>query len=119
MAPPERLQNQNQFKNNERITIVDKEYLESVNLGKGKSGKQQLLRHLDGKRLTRNEAIKAKCYDCDGMGDSGSCDLDKCALFPYSPYKGRPVPKDPAHRAKGQAFYRAVCSENETQEASS
>jgi hypothetical protein len=84
---------------------VDEQLLQSVRLSKNKSGKSQLLKHLDGKRLTRSEAIKAKCYDCDGMGDSGSCDLASCSLFPYSPYKGRQAAKNPAHRARRASSY--------------
>ena len=66
---------------------MDQEILESAKSGKMRSGKTQLLKYLKGGRLTRQEAIKAKCYDCDGMGDSGECSLEHCSLYPYSPFK--------------------------------
>ena len=84
---------------------MDDQFLQSVKLGKSKIGKVQLLKHLNGVRLTQREAIKAKCYDCDGMGDSGCCDMTTCSLFPYSPYAGKQPPKDVTHRAKGSRFY--------------
>ena len=61
--------------------------LESCKTGKSRAGKTQLLKYLKGGRLTRQEAIKAKCYDCDGMGDAGECVIENCSLYPYSPFK--------------------------------
>jgi len=66
---------------------MDQEILESAKSGKMRSGKTQLLKYLKGGRLTRQEAIKAKCYDCDGMGDTGECGLEHCSLYPYSSFK--------------------------------
>ena len=63
------------------------EYIREAMNGKSRSGKTQLLKYLRGSRITRQESIKAKCFDCDGMGDSGECDLEHCALYPYSPFK--------------------------------
>lgn len=60
--------------------------LESAKSGKMRAGKNQLIKYLKGDRLTRGQAIKAKCYDCNGMGDSGECDIDTCSLFPYSQF---------------------------------
>lgn len=65
------------------------DFLSSAKAGKKRQGKKQLVAYLEGKVLTRQAAIKAKCYDCDGMGDTGECDLRHCALFPYSPYGGK------------------------------
>lgn len=61
--------------------------MRSAEKGKGRCGKSQYIKYLKGKRLTRSASIKAKCYECDGMGESGKCDMDDCSLFPYSPYK--------------------------------
>jgi hypothetical protein len=60
---------------------------DSAKHGKMRIGKTQLLKYLSGRRLTRQEAIKAKCYDCDGMGETGECDMEECSLYPYSPYQ--------------------------------
>lgn len=61
--------------------------LKSAELGTSRAGKNTLIKHLKGERITRQQAIRAKCYDCNGMGEQGECDIKTCALFPYSPYK--------------------------------
>jgi hypothetical protein len=63
------------------------EILESVKSGTKRAGKTDLFNYLNGKRLTQRQAIRAKCYDCDGMGDTGDCDIKDCSLYPYSPFK--------------------------------
>jgi hypothetical protein len=63
------------------------ELLDSAISGKSRAGKAQLLKYLNGGKLTRQGAIKAKCYDCDGMGESGECDISNCSLYPFSPYR--------------------------------
>ena len=60
--------------------------LESAKSGRRKMGRTFLIRHLEGERLTQQQAIRAKCYDCDGMGETGECDLKECPLYPYSPF---------------------------------
>ncbi len=52
-------------------------------------GRSELLRHLQGGKITRAEAIFAKCYDCMGNYADGlmDCEIDYCALYPYFPYK--------------------------------
>jgi hypothetical protein len=73
--------------------------LESARSGKAAAGKKDLLNHLAGKRLTQRQAIKAKCFDCNGMGESRECDIDTCSLLPYSPY----LMKNRVARAKNKA----------------
>ena len=51
-------------------------------------GKSELIKYLKGKSLTRAEAIKAKCYECncgytDGKND---CGIIACPLYGYMPY---------------------------------
>lgn len=62
-------------------------------------GKTQMLRHLDGIKLTRNQAITAKCFDCMGMFIDGrlDCKMPNCPLFPFRSYKDslKPVIKPP------------------------
>ena len=53
--------------------------------GKTAKGKKELLKHLDGGRLTPKQAILAKCYDClcymvDGRQD---CKMPSCCLYPF------------------------------------
>lgn len=51
-------------------------------------GRNELLRHLDGKRLTQRQAIKAKCYECCGYYADGKndCVIPDCPLYPLMPY---------------------------------
>lgn len=74
----------------------DNKLLKSAKTGTRRAGRKDLIEYLSGKRLTRHKAIQAKCYDCDGMGESGLCDIDTCSLFPYSPYSS-PQEKETNH----------------------
>ena len=55
-----------------------------------KYGKAFLLKHLKGEKLTRDKAIKAKCYECMGYFVDGlhDCKVLSCLLYPYMPFKG-------------------------------
>ena len=57
--------------------------------GKSAQGKKELLKHLDGKKLTLRQAVAAKCYDCGGYYQDGKidCDLISCPLHPFMPYR--------------------------------
>lgn len=57
-------------------------------------GLTMLRRRANGERLTRDEAIAAKCCECSGYYLDGrtDCSVTDCALYPYMPYrKGRKV----------------------------
>lgn len=66
--------------------------------GKGKAlqGKNELIKHYRGKRLTLSQAIKAYCYDCSGYydGGAGDCGVPTCPLYPYAPYSNVKAPKE-------------------------
>jgi hypothetical protein len=64
-----------------------KKFYESAKKGKCRSGQLHLLRYYEGTRLTQRQAIQAKCYDCNGMGESTECDIETCSLYPYSQFK--------------------------------
>lgn len=66
--------------------MVSPSLLESTKKGTRRAGQGDLINHLNGKRVTRRQAIRAKCYDCNGMGESGTCDDKECPLSAYSPY---------------------------------
>lgn len=51
-----------------------------------KAGKAEYLRFLQGERLTRDEAIKAKCYECCGGEVTLPCKCITCSLVQYSPW---------------------------------
>ena len=63
------------------------EMLRSAMNGHRRQGKNEMVKHLQGVRLTQRQAIKAKCYDCVGMGEDNICESDECAIHPYSPYR--------------------------------
>ena len=65
---------------------MNNEILKNAKSGKRVAGRKECVKYLEGGRLTRQQAIKAKCYDCNGWGESRECDIGSCSLFPYSPY---------------------------------
>lgn len=67
--------------------IRDKELLESAKSGPLRRGKKELIKYLEGGNISRAEAIKAKCFDCLGMGEDNICEVEPCPLLPYSPYR--------------------------------
>jgi hypothetical protein len=64
--------------------------LESLKkVGMKATGQAELVRYWrDGKALTQQQAIKAKCYECCGYYADGkvSCDMPDCPLFAFHPY---------------------------------
>lgn len=52
-------------------------------------GKKEYKKFMKGERLTRKEAILAKCYDCMGEYYDGKidCGLVECPLYQYMPYR--------------------------------
>jgi hypothetical protein len=60
--------------------------LQSAKNGTRRIGQKDLINHLEGKRLTQRQAIRAKCYDCNGLGEDDKCSDKECALSSYSPY---------------------------------
>jgi hypothetical protein len=57
--------------------------------GKTARGKKELIKHLEGGRLTFKQAIYAKCYDCMNYFSDGKidCKIPSCPLFPFMPYR--------------------------------
>jgi hypothetical protein len=52
-------------------------------------GKRELIRHLQGERLTMRQAILAKCFDCMGGYCEGKvdCKIPGCSLYEVMPYR--------------------------------
>ncbi len=72
--------------------MVEKEledYLKAVKKGPRYRGKAALINHLQGKSLTKRQAIEAACYDCMAFYHDGptDCELPKCPLYPYMPFR--------------------------------
>ena len=70
---------------------INDDMLRSAKAGPLRQGKNDLIKHLNGHRLTQRQAIKAKCFDCNGMGELNTCEIVTCALWPYSPYRQNPT----------------------------
>jgi len=56
--------------------------------GKTARGKQELIKHLVGGRLTLKQAINAYCYSCMGYYADGKvdCNMPHCSLHPFMAY---------------------------------
>jgi hypothetical protein len=69
-------------------------------------GRNEILKHLAGDRITQRQAIIAKCYDCMGFYADGrnDCGIESCSLYPYSPYGSKPAAKRVvSEKARAQA----------------
>ena len=64
--------------------VIDKDLLTSARSGKKKAGRSELIKYLEGGKLTRMQAMKAKCYDCMGMGEGQDCGIPACTLYPFT-----------------------------------
>lgn len=63
--------------------------IESIERSPLASGKRELLSHMQGKPLSRMQAMKAKCFECcngfiDGRVD---CRIPSCPIYPWMPYR--------------------------------
>ena len=56
--------------------------------GATSAGKTHYLKYLNGKKLTRNQAILAKCFECSGYYADGrsACEITDCPIWPWAPY---------------------------------
>jgi len=64
----------------------------SINkLGLSARGKQELLKHLGGKKLNSTQRLRAKCYSCMGYYADGKmdCQVPECPLYPKMPYRSK------------------------------
>lgn len=48
-----------------------------------KSGRAEYIKHLQGERLTRDQAIRAQCYACVSGEDTKPCVEALCSLTHY------------------------------------
>jgi hypothetical protein len=89
--------------NSKRIDDIQK-------YGKTAKGKSELIRHLQGERLSRKEAIYAHCFECVGFFSDGrrDCMMPQCSLYPFMVYnrnkqKVNPKVLSEKHKAKLKA----------------
>lgn len=52
------------------------------------SGRTRMLKFLENKKLTRGEAVTAKCFECCGgyIDGRNDCCIEDCPLYQYMPY---------------------------------
>jgi len=52
-------------------------------------GRKEYFRFLREEKLTPLQAILAKCYECMGYYEGGTCDckIPDCPLYPFMPYR--------------------------------
>lgn len=55
---------------------------------KKRTGQADYIKFLKGERITRNQAIRAKAFECIGDGDS--CGVITCALFNFCQFSDNP-----------------------------
>ncbi len=62
-------------------------------IGHSGAGRTAYLKYLKGGNISRPDACKSYCYQCQGFcaDPNASCDLILCPLWPWSPYKVDPV----------------------------
>ncbi len=68
---------------------MNEEVIESIyKFGLTAQGRNDLLKHLNGEKITRKQAMLAKCYDCCGYFSDGraDCELPGCPLYGYMIY---------------------------------
>jgi len=67
---------------------MQKQIEDIKNYGKAAKGRSELFKHLSGKRLTRGEAVLAKCYECEAYYQDGKepCPVRSCPLWPFNAY---------------------------------
>jgi hypothetical protein len=69
--------------------------------GKTARGKKELIKYLEGGRLTLRQAVNAHCFSCLGYFADGKvdCKMSKCSLHPFMAYnKNKLNRKNPAAR---------------------
>jgi len=64
-------------------------HLHDVKNGKKAQGKGDLIKFLQGTKITPRRALKAKCYECMGGYADGKvdCGVYDCPLHPFMPYR--------------------------------
>jgi hypothetical protein len=55
--------------------------------GRAVAGRKEYRKFAQGQRLTRGEAIKAKCYECNAGYPDGrlDCAIKSCPLYRFNP----------------------------------
>ena len=66
-----------------RHPYIHEQHISNVKKWQRKTGKSHYLKFLQGKDLTRDEAIQAKCYECVCGEDTEPCSVPTCSLTQF------------------------------------
>ena len=57
-------------------------------IGTESKGKREYIKYLEGKKITRTEAMYAFCYECQGYYKDGrvDCENENCPMYPFMQY---------------------------------
>ena len=57
--------------------------------GKRSKGKKELIKYLEGGKLTYKQAVQGKCFECMGYCIDGllDCEIPDCPLYRFMPYR--------------------------------
>ena len=63
--------------------------------GKRAKGKKELIKYLEGGKLTYKQAVQAKCFECMGYCIDGriDCGISDCPLYPFMPHNNHGMRK--------------------------
>jgi hypothetical protein len=80
--------------------------------GKPLKAKTDLLNYLKGGKLSLSQAVKAKCYDCNGYYADGriDCKVSHCPIYPWMPFNKsqKSKPKVPMSEERKKASIEAL-----------
>lgn len=65
------------------MTNKTQQFIKNASAMPKKAGRAEYIKHLEGKRLTRDQAIRAKCYECVGGDDTRPCKISTCSLTAF------------------------------------
>ena len=59
--------------------------------GRRAKGRNERIKYLEGQPLTRQQAIRAHCFDCTGGYTDGArdCERKTCSMYGFHPYRKR------------------------------
>ena len=79
------------------------------------AGRKELVKHMEGHRLTQRQIILAKCFECMGGYADGTfdCHIADCSLYSLMPYRGK-EPSDQSLPVKPLPANDSAISHNET-----
>ena len=83
-------------------------------IGVEAQGRRELVKYLEGKKISRKEAMSAFCYECQGYCKDGRVDCENvnCPMYPYMPYsKNKEQGKRPKGNTEGLKKFQGTLTE--------